>query len=151
MDQNSLFCEIKIIDFNGTVIQNQTVEKTLKAFDISILSKYNDTEFTEEQMKRTVINMKARSTSGKVSENNFFFVPPVNRTILNPGLTHNVTDRQLTITAKHIANYVWVRSAKGNPVNLEENYFDMLPGDKKVITIPENIDEKDLQVTCYQT
>ena len=49
-----------------------------------------------------------------------------------------------------MANYVWISSAKGEAVNLEENYFDMMPGEEKTVEIPAELAGGDISVSCYQ-
>ena len=86
----------------------------------------------------------------EVYENNYFFVAPANRFIMDPELNYYVIGNRLQIYARNLANYVWVRHKdEGRSVNLDKNYFDILPGQTVYVDIDDD-DANNYEVSCYQ-
>ena len=103
---------IKYMDFNGTLLQSFQVEKTVNPFQNLVLMRLNTNAL---QKNRTLINVNARTTGlfKDTYENNYYFVVPKDRVVMNPNLTvtlHNATN-SITIKCNNfLANYVWIRS-----------------------------------------
>ena len=108
----SMMVTIKYMDFNGTLLQSFQVEKTVNPFQNLVLMRLNTNAL---QKNRTLINVNARTTGlfKDTYENNYYFVAPKDRVVMNPNLTvtlHNATN-SITIKCNNfLANYVWIRS-----------------------------------------
>jgi beta-mannosidase len=70
-------------------------------------------------------------------------VYPKDLKLLKPDFVVMQQGNRIMIRATPYARYVEI-SFPGNNVLLSDNYFDLLPGVSKIITIPNNIDTKDL-------
>jgi len=72
-----------------------------------------------------------------LAENKIYLVPPKDLNLPDPGISWSVSDfadhYAVTIKAAHLAKNVFVSSTL--PGNFSENYFDLLPGEEKTITI----------------
>ena len=66
-----------------------------------------------------------------------------NRTIVDPGLTYEYikTTKSVKVTAKNLATYVWIYSYLPQKdkhfafTNIEDNYFTLLPGESRTISL----------------
>lgn len=95
--------------------------------------------------------MKLDTLDKETSENNFFFVRPSQRVMIDPSLTLAQNEETLTVKAeKALANYVWIRFKNNTSINFEDNFFDLLPGTSKQLTLPGKFSINDLEVTSYQ-
>ena len=149
----SMMVTIKYMDFNGTLLQSFQVEKTVNPFQNLVLMRLNTNAL---QKNRTLINVNARTTGlfKDTYENNYYFVVPKDRVVMNPNLTvtlHNATN-SITIKCNNfLANYVWIRSKSSElGLNLQDNYFDMLKGAQITVKIPNGVKLGDLEVSSYQ-
>ena len=72
-----------------------------------------------------------------MAENKIYLVPPKELDLPDPGISWSVSDfadhYAVTIKAARLAKNVFVSSTL--PGNFSENYFDLLPGEEKTITI----------------
>lgn len=80
----------------------------------------------------------------KVSSSyNFFFTSMKNRNIVDPGLSYEYikANKTVKVSAKNLATYVWIfsyvplRNKHYAFKNIEDNYFTLLPGESRVISL----------------
>ncbi|MDA1210138.1 MAG: glycoside hydrolase family 2 protein [Bacteroidetes bacterium] len=130
---------IELFDFEG---------KVLRQWNESILVQGNQTNPVFK------IPMNALSQAGPINqlvitaefhseneallaENKIYLVPPKDLNLPDPGISWSVSDfadhYAVTIKAARLAKNVFVSSTL--PGNFSENYFDLLPGEEKTITI----------------
>ncbi len=75
-----------------------------------------------------------------LAENKIYLVPPKELKLPDPGITYSVSDfadrYAVTLKAERLAKNVFVSSDL--PGNFSENYFDLLPGEEKTITLSKS-------------
>ena len=95
--------------------------------------------------------MHLETISNKTIENNYFFVRPSQRVLIDPSLTTNVNETHVSVKANNaMANYVWIRRKNNAILNFEDNFFDLVKGEEKIIENSGKATIDDLIVTSYQ-
>jgi beta-mannosidase len=133
---------IELLDFEGNV---------LRQWNESILVQGNQTNLVFEipmsaisetgPLNQLVIKAEFRAENDMLlAENKIYFVPPKDLDLPDPSITYSVSDfadhYAVTIKAARLAKNVFVSSTL--PGNFSENYFDLLPGEEKTITLSKS-------------
>ena len=140
-DYNRTFnchCTVSIITFAGEATKvKHVVEKSVKPFERVLIHKFNKTEYANYTHTGFIRN-ELFTVDNVVSNHNYFFVPMKSRTNANPDLSYSFQGKKIIITTKKIASYIWIyRKVNDNyyPMNLEDNYFTLAPGETRTIDI----------------
>jgi beta-mannosidase len=133
---------IELLDFEGNV---------LRQWNESILVQGNQTNLVFEipmsaisetgPLNQLVIKAEFRAENDMLlAENKIYFVPPKDLDLPDPSITYSVSDfadhYALTLKTERLAKNVFVSSDL--PGNFSENYFDLLPGEEKTITLSKS-------------
>jgi beta-mannosidase len=92
-----------------------------------------------------VFSVKFTDNDRKEYKNIYYFVPPKDLALEDPGLSYKIDNENgdLIISTKKLAKNVHIEiNDPAAPLNLENNYFDMLPGD--TVHISDKVVIKDL-------
>ena len=137
---NNLTLQMSLIDFKGKVIKtvaakvNATANASEKVYSLPIA----DFATTKEQ-ENSVVNVKLIDTKrNTIAQSNYFFHWPNRLNLPKTKIDKSITykDGQYTVTlksnslAKDVFVEIPIQGAK-----FSDNFFDLLPGEKKVITI----------------
>ncbi len=136
--------QVKLIDFQGKVHFIENEEIVIKP-NTSAIYYY----FSKANLK-TNINLKnvVLQASFTNKNNNFsalhYFNSPKNLNIQNPNIRIKyIGNNQIEITTDVLAKNVFL-SFKNEQIKLDNNYFDLLPNEKKIIQISNNFKTPDL-------
>ena len=139
-DVNSLQLNVQVIDFNGKVLKNFKETVSAKANTSQVVKTFNTADLvTETQKNDVVVHAWLNDKSGKVisTKDHFFYWPnKLNLPQTNIKTTVKYADGKytVTLTSPKLAKDVFVEI----PVlgaRYTDNFFDLLPGEKKVIEI----------------
>lgn len=118
--------EIQLLDFNGNILWHKNSDIRIDANTSKVYSEINLKEFEKFNLKQAVLNLKFHH-----AETNFFFVKPKNLELKNPTIEiKSVGETLIEITTNSLAKNVFLKSEE---VFFNENYFDLLPNEKRII------------------
>lgn len=129
---------IQVFDFNGEELNSFTEEINVKANSAGIYAKIEWQQLLKGNKPNSVV-IKGTLHSNDVEITQQFYYPdaPKNIDWPNAELKYEITEKadlyEFTIRCNKLARGVFV-SAKQNG-NFSDNYFDLLPGDVKVINL----------------
>lgn len=139
LNKKEAILNIKLLDFKGskleqwkqniTVLPNQS--KIYFELPMTIFSDYGD-------LNNMLIEATLLSTPNEsLAENYFYFEPPKQLNLSKPQISCKVTPKknhvELMLKTDRLAKNIFISTNARE--NLSDNYFDLLPGDEKIITI----------------
>jgi beta-mannosidase len=102
-------------------------------------------------LKDMFFSVKLIDNSGKEYKNIYYFVPPKDLALEDPQISYDVDKKtgELVLTCEKLAKNVHIEiNDPFAPLNLENNYFDMLPGETvKISTGIKDLDKSNVKVT----
>lgn len=136
--------QVKLIDFQGKVYFIENEEIVIKPNASSVYYSINKTNLSSNINFRNVV-LQASFTN---KNNNFnalhYFNSPKNLDIQNPNIRIKyIGNNQIEITTDVLAKNVFL-SFKNEQIKFDNNYFDLLPNEKKIIQISSNFNTADL-------
>ncbi|HOA97007.1 MAG TPA: glycoside hydrolase family 2 protein [Acetivibrio saccincola] len=110
--------------------------KKLKTLDFKdVLSSYND-------KMETYLEYRLYTEKGIESEGTLLFVKPKHFLLKDPEIKAEITEKEdrylISLTSKALAKYVEL-NIEGEDIIFMDNYFDLVPGNEKVIEIEKDI------------
>ena len=139
-DANNLTLNISLIDFQGKVIKNTQTKVMAKANTSEKVYAVSIADFaTPEQRQNSVVNVQLiDNKKNTLAKNNYFFYWPnklnLPKTKIDQSITYADGKYTITLKSKYLAKDVFVEIPIQG-AKFSDNFFDLLPGEKKVITI----------------
>lgn len=139
-DVNNLTLHVQVIDFSGKKLKSFTENITAKAnSSITVKSFEVDKLLTEDQKHNSVIHAWLSDKTGKiVSVKDYYFFWPnklnLPETKVNKSVKYEDGKYTVTLSSPKLAKDVFVEIPVQG-ARFSDNFFDLLPGEKKVITI----------------
>ena len=153
--QSQLTLEMKVIDFNGKTLDKEVIKAVEVAMNTSscIVRKPLDTWVNPEQRKSSFLLLSLKDKSGrKVAEEVYFFDKTKNLELPQTAISMKVKQLdgkcELTLSSPKLAKDVFVQIPVQG-ARFTDNFFDLLPGENKKITItsPEIKKGESLNIT----
>ncbi len=140
---------VRLLDFNGNPVWNKTLDVVILPNSSGMYYSVNKNDFGDFDPKQTVLSVlllvpKALDNSNVVhysEEANamFYFVKPKDLQLPKPLFRIDATttdkDQYLVISTDVFAKDACV-TIDGESLNLSDNFFDLMPGQQKVIYLP---------------
>lgn len=129
----------ELISFDGTSLWSITKEVNVEQNSSSVVLEIPKKEFEKFNLEKAVLNVRFEKQSS-----NYFFVKPKELNLTKP--TIQITqkdDLTIEITTNVLAKNVFISSE--NQVFFDDNYFDLLPNEKKVIKLSKSVNEIKVQ------
>ena len=154
IDENNLTLKVSLIDFKGEVRKQIEQKIDAKANASEKVHSIAVADFaTTDQQKNSVVNVQLIDSKGEaIATNNYFFYWPnklnLPKTNIKKSVSYADGKYNVTLESKYLAKDVFVEiPIQGAMYN--DNFFDLLPGEKKVITItsPELTEEGKTAIT----
>ena len=139
-DVSNLTLNVQVIDFSGKKLKSFTENVTAKAnSSITVKSFEVDKLLTEEQKHNSVIHAWLSDKTGKtVSVKDYYFFWPnklnLPKTSVSKSVKYEDGKYTVTLSSPKLAKDVFVEIPVQG-ARFSDNFFDLLPGQKKVITI----------------
>jgi beta-mannosidase len=128
--------QISLIDFNGKVLKKEVRELQLPENSSLKIFAFNETDWAPGDIKNnSLLNMKLFINGAEVSQNNYFFSKP--KYVNFPKVKVKIRqfdDSTIELSADKFAKSVWL-FLSGTDNAFSDNYFDLLPGEKKLIGV----------------
>lgn len=137
---NNLKLHVSLIDFTGKVYDNSQTEVIAKANSTEKVYSIPIVNFaTEVQRKNSVVYVVLKDeTNQTIAENKYYFYWPKDLNLpithIEQNITYNDGECIITLTCDNLAKNVFVEIPI-HGAKFSDNFFDLLPGEKKVITI----------------
>jgi beta-mannosidase len=144
----SAVLKVQLVDFNGVVIKQEQKNIQLNANSSTKLAAIHQKQWLQNSdTTNTVLNMQLLVDNEVVSTNNLYFCSPKNQQLQKPTFKIKKIDEiHIEITSSKLVRSVWLYTPK--IINaFDDNYFDLFPGEKKIITMKEALSLKDITVS----
>lgn len=120
--------EIQLIDFSGKNLWNTNSEINVEANSSMSYFEIDKKEFEKFNLKEAVLNLKFNE-----AVSNFYFVKPKDLELKTPTISIKVlNETTIQISTNKLAKNVFLSQEE---TSFNENYFDLLPNEKRIITI----------------
>lgn len=130
--------QIKLIDFQGQILFNHSIETNIKPNTSAVYY-----SFSKANLKPN-FNINNLLLQALFTNKNYnfsalhYFNSPQNLAIQNPNiLIKSIGKNQLEVTSDVFAKNVWL-TFKNESIKLDDNFFDLLPNEKKIIQLSNN-------------
>jgi beta-mannosidase len=120
--------EVRLIDFSGKNLWNTNSEINVEANSSMSYFEIDKKEFEKFNLKEAVLNLKFNE-----AVSNFYFVKPKDLQLKTPTISIKVlNETTIQISTNKLAKNVFLSQEE---TSFNENYFDLLPNEKRIITI----------------
>ncbi len=144
---------LAIKDFSGTLLSEEIIDTTLEHERAVEVSRINEKKISDE-FKKSEIFLQIDLLEGEslLASDIYFFDIPKNLHLTEPLISTKMrTEGEnlvIELMSEELAKnvYLWVDNCHSR---FSDNYFDLLPGDKKIITLPlcgQEIKENDVHI-----
>lgn len=139
-DANNLTLQVSLIDFEGKVIKNIQTKVVAKANASEKVYALSMADYaTPEQHENSVVSVKLiDNKKNTIAQSNYFFYWPnklnLPKTKIDSAVSYADGQYTITLKSKYLAKDVFVEIPVQG-AKFSDNFFDLLPGEKKVITI----------------
>ncbi len=138
--------QIRLLDFNGKVIRNEEKSLDLPENSSTVIYSLKEKEWVSGvDTNSTFIHVRLLQNDKELCQNTFFFKNPKNTILPKVKITVKQIDTEhIAVTADKLARFVWLYLPK--KVNaFSDNYFDLLPGETKVLKVNTLFKLKDIK------
>jgi beta-mannosidase len=128
---------VQLMDMAGKDLLEETKQITVKTNGSSIKLRYALKQFLNETPAgNCVFHVEFKSDFSSIASANYFFVKPKELLLSKPSFSTKIDVKTglLEISSSVFAKDVWIDS---NQLELSDNFFDLLPGEKKIIRITQ--------------
>jgi beta-mannosidase len=131
--------QVRLLDFSGKVLYQQSAPVQVAPLTSQVYLDIPKAKLLKGQDLRKVVLSCALQADGAIlSTNTHYFALPKELALPKTGLTAtwqpaNDSTYQVTLKSKTLAREVWLSLAQGDGF-FGDNYFDLLPGETKVLT-----------------
>lgn len=139
-DANNLKLRLSLIDFKGEVIKQIKQQVAAKANASEKVYSIAVADFaTTAQQENSVVNAQLIDSMGEViATSNYFFYWPnklnLPKTKIDKSIVYADGEYRVTLESNYLAKDVFIEIPTQGAM-FSDNFFDLLPGEKKVVTI----------------
>jgi beta-mannosidase len=126
---------IKVLDFNGKMVFTENVETIVKSNNSSIYYYFDKSKLKSEiNLSNLVLSATFNNINFNINSL-FYFVNPKDLLLQKPTFYFKYLNKnQIEISCDKLAKNVFLRT-DNKSYKFEDNYFDLLPNEKKIIQI----------------
>ncbi len=129
---------VSVLDFNGDKISELNIPVTVKSNTSTLIDKIEISQLTKgRSQSELVMDIKLLENDSVLSSNIFYFLYPKDLKLpevkLNVEVSEN-NEKLIKISSNNLAKGVYL-NIPDQEVVFSDNYFDLLPGEEKQITI----------------
>jgi beta-mannosidase len=127
--------ELELFSFDGKSFWKTSKEITVGENSSTIIYEIPKTEFEKFDLKNSVLHIRFNQVAS-----NYFFVKPKDLQLQKPNIQIKIlNDVMIEISSDVLAKDVFLSSE--NEVFFEDNYFDLLPNEKRIIKVSKVVKE----------
>jgi len=122
----------------GESLQQHTAEVAAPAgCSTRVMSLSKESLLHGKSPRELMLVLRLEGEHGVLAERAFFFVPPKQLLLPEPGLVYDIARNEegyrIAVSTERLAKDVWIKIDDANG-HLGDNYFDLLPGTARVVT-----------------
>lgn len=136
--------DLKLLSFEGKEIWKQSRTITLEKNSSKVYEKIVTSSFKNDDLVKCFLmaTFSPLASTDNISAH-FFFIAPKNLGLTKPKIrVKKIDDKTIELTSDVLAKDVYLNNKNGN---LSDNYFDLLPNEKKYITSENPIEIKEIK------
>lgn len=137
----------RLMNFNGRVIRSEEKKLTLPANTSTSIHKIIENEWLRpKDTVSTFLHISLFEDDKELCQNTIFFAKPKNVVLPKAEILIKKIDRNhVSVYSDKLARFVWLYLPES--INaFSDNYFDLLPGEIKILKVNEHFSLKDIQV-----
>ena len=120
---------LELLSFDGKKIWQSSKQITIDENSSAVFFEIPKTDFSKFDLNQAVLNVKFKKESS-----NYFFVKAIELKLKKPQIQINqIDDLTIEISTNVLAKNVFLSSE--NEVSFDDNYFDLLPNEKRIINL----------------
>ena len=124
---------LELLSFDGKLLWNASKKVTVAENSSSVVFEIPKAKFSEFDLNQAVLNVRFKNESS-----NYFFVKSKDLKLTEPEIKIKTIDElTVAISTTVLAKNVFLSSE--NEVFFEDNYFDLLPNEKRIIKLSKSI------------
>lgn len=132
------FFEMQLFDFNGKLLWGAAAVGSVSENSSLNYFEIPKNDFKSFELKKVVLSVSFTSEN-KSANSLFYFEKPKDLELMQPNIQiKKMDDWTYEITTDVLAKNVFLSSAEAH---FSDNYFDLLPGEKKTITVSKSVEE----------
>ena len=124
-----------LMNFSGKVLKSESRNIEIEENSSVVVSQLNRKQIQEYDTTAVFLNVKLLTGDTMLAENNYFFARPKNLKLLKPDITFDLEKNTkgyiISVTSKKFAKGVQLSTSVDGFFG--DNYFDLLPDEKKII------------------
>ena len=126
---------ITVLDFDGKIVLTENVETIVKSNNSSIYYYFDKSKLKGEfNLNNLVLSATFNNVNFNIKSLHYF-VKPKDLLLQKPTINFRYLNKnQIEISSDKLAKNVYLRT-DNKPYQFEENYFDLLPNEKKIIQV----------------
>lgn len=125
--------DLQLLDFKGKVLWDKISEIQIEANTCKVYFQIDKKEFEKFNLKKAVLSLKLNKV-----KTNYFFVKPKDLLLEKPTIQiKKIGEQTIEISTDVLAKNIFL-SAENEPF-FSDNYFDLLPNEKRIIKISKPI------------
>jgi len=131
--------QLSLLDFNGRILKSVNQPVTLAENGSQVVFRFKELDWvTPETRKNVVLSMQLLINNELQTENKYYFEKPKNLNFPKPKIQIKQTGpNTIELSTDKLSKSVWL-NLPGIINAFSDNYFDILPGEKKVIEVKTN-------------
>jgi beta-mannosidase len=133
---------VRVLDFNGKIILTENVETIVKFNNSSIYFYFDKSKLKGElNFNNLVLSATFKKENTRINSL-FYFVKSKDLLLQKPAINFKyLNSNQIEISSDKLAKNVFLNTNNGF-LKFEDNYFDLLPNEKKIIQFTESFSPK---------
>lgn len=146
--------DLTLLSFDGKKLWTKTADIAIKPNAAEAVYKLNASDINLIDKSNSVLKIKLTENNNVIAENEMYFLPVKELALIEPEITHRVTKTnkgyKVLVSTKNLAKSVFLELDK-TIGNFSENYFDLMPGESKVVeyVTKENIYDFEKKLKIY--
>jgi len=138
LQQTSADLQLKLIDFDGKILKSWNEQLTVQANGTKKHYELSKDELSQVANDKNVVLVAELVDNNRILATNTHYMSPFKALDFpDPGITYSVTDKgsyfEVLLKTEKLAKDVFL--ATNSVDNFSDNYFDMLPGSEKLVSI----------------
>nr|WP_294938062.1 glycoside hydrolase family 2 protein [uncultured Flavobacterium sp.] len=132
--------QVQLLNFDGQLLWHSTSEINVEANSGKMYFSIGKKEFEEFNYKQIVLSVKVVFSDSEVKSALFYFEKPKDLELKKPKITiRNLDENTIEVATDVLSKNVFISSENNN--HFTDNYFDLLPGEKKIIKTVKPVKE----------
>lgn len=130
--------KVEFVTFDGNVVWESSETITVESNSSAVVKTIQRKDFSVYDLSQLVLKV-IFNANDKKTQSLYFFEKPKNLKLTQPNIhVKRLTANSIEITSDVLAKNVMLFSNK--PTHFSDNYFDLLPNEKRVITFSNSVD-----------